>query len=271
MASATCSSMTSTSGFLPVHKVAQRRTASRTASRSFSSSPPGLKARVAASVASAMKSSRSSSTGTPNGRISGVAGELAVVADRKRDRDQAAVADPAPLVDRRAIGGEDHVAVEHEPADAHLVDLLRLARREADHVAVLLDHRMRRRRGRAPAGHARRGAALRRGPERRSRAGPICTSGSSSGRPGWPETWTCACFSVTICTPRSDSWFMMRPIATSLPGMIRDEKITVSPSPSFSSCVPPSDAPERGARLALPAGRDDQHLALAAGASLRRS
>ena len=31
---------------------------------------------------------------------------------------------------------------------------------------------------------------------------------------------------------------MIRPIATSLPGMIRDEKMTVSPSPSLSSCVP---------------------------------
>src|SRR4029079_3606683 len=36
---ATWSSMTSTSGFLPVHSVAQRRTAKRTASRIFSSSP----------------------------------------------------------------------------------------------------------------------------------------------------------------------------------------------------------------------------------------
>src|SRR4051794_31131429 len=64
---ATCSSSTSTSGFLPVHSVAQRRTARRTDSRRRSSSTPGLKARVAASVASAMKSSRSSSTGIPNG------------------------------------------------------------------------------------------------------------------------------------------------------------------------------------------------------------
>ena len=31
---------------------------------------------------------------------------------------------------------------------------------------------------------------------------------------------------------------MMRPIATSLPGMIRDEKMTVSPSLSLRSCVP---------------------------------
>ena len=43
--------MTSTTGFLPVHRVAQRRTASRTASRIFPSSPPGLNALVAASVA----------------------------------------------------------------------------------------------------------------------------------------------------------------------------------------------------------------------------
>ena len=53
---------------------------------------------------------------------------------------------------------------------------------------------------------------------------------------------------------------MIRPIATSLPGMIRDEKMTVSPSTSLSSCVPGGDAAKRGARLALPAGGDDQHL-----------
>src|SRR5688572_9526929 len=67
----TLSKVTSTKGFLPVHKVAQRRTASRTASRIRSSSAPGSKARAAASVASARKSSRSTSTGTPNGRTSG--------------------------------------------------------------------------------------------------------------------------------------------------------------------------------------------------------
>ena len=174
---ATCSSITSTSGFLPVHKVAQRRTASRTASRIFSSSTPGLKARVAASVASAMKSSRSSSTGTPNGRISGVPASSPVVADRKRDRDQPAVADLAPLVDRRAVGGKDDVAVEHQPADAHLVDLLRLARRKADDVAVLLDDRVRdavperepRMLGEVPRLAVDRDDDL--------AAGPICTSG----------------------------------------------------------------------------------------------
>ena len=53
---------------------------------------------------------------------------------------------------------------------------------------------------------------------------------------------------------------MIRPIATSLPGMIRDEKMTVSPSPSLSSWLPEGDAAERRARLALPAGGDDQHL-----------
>src|SRR3954469_10299839 len=52
---ATWSNMTSTSGFLPVQSVAQRRTASRTASRILSSSAPGLKARFAASVASETK------------------------------------------------------------------------------------------------------------------------------------------------------------------------------------------------------------------------
>ena len=40
-------------GFLPVHRVAQRRTARRIDSRTVSSATPGLKARAAASVASA--------------------------------------------------------------------------------------------------------------------------------------------------------------------------------------------------------------------------
>ena len=93
----------------------------------------------------------------------------------------------------------------------------------------------------------------------------------SSGRPGWPETWTCACRSVTIFTPRSDSWFMIRPIATSLPGMIRDEKITVSSSVKLELVRARGNAAKRSARLALPARRDDQQLARAAGASLPRS
>ena len=53
------------------------------------------------------------------------------------------ITDPAPLVHRRAVGRQDDVAVEHQPADAHLVDLLRLAGREADDVAILLDDRVR--------------------------------------------------------------------------------------------------------------------------------
>ena len=52
----------------------------------------------------------------------------------------------------------------------------------------------------------------------------------------------------------------MRPIATSLPGICLDEKITVSPASSLIGCVPVGDARQRRARLALPAGRDDQHL-----------
>ena len=58
---------TLTTGFLPVHSVAQRRTARRTASRSLSSSLPPFfaTASAAASRASARKAARSSSTGTP--------------------------------------------------------------------------------------------------------------------------------------------------------------------------------------------------------------
>src|SRR5438270_12488215 len=63
---ATWSNMTSTSGFLPVQSVAQRRTARRTSSRSFSALPPArFAASAAAAQASSTKAARSSSTGTP--------------------------------------------------------------------------------------------------------------------------------------------------------------------------------------------------------------
>ena len=83
----------------------------------------------------------------------------------------------------------------------------------------------------------------------------------SSGRPGWPETWTCAWRSVTIRTPRSDSWFMIRPIATSLPGMMRrreDDRVALA---ELHLVIAERDPAERRARLALPARGDDQHLA----------
>ena len=70
-----------------------------------------------------------------------LAGKLAVIADRQGNRDQSAVADPPPLIHRRTVSRKDDVAIEHEPADANLVDFLRLTRREADNVAILLNHR----------------------------------------------------------------------------------------------------------------------------------
>ena len=54
---------------------------------------------------------------------------------------------------------------------------------------------------------------------------------------------------------------MIRPIATSLPGMIRDEKMTRVAFAELELVRARGDAAERGARLALPAGGDDQHLA----------
>src|SRR5206468_11474215 len=64
--------------------------------------------------------------------------KLTIVADWNGDRDQAAVPDSAPFIEGRTISGEDDVAVEHQTAYTRLVDLFRLARRKADHVAVLL-------------------------------------------------------------------------------------------------------------------------------------
>ena len=53
----------------------------------------------------------------------------------------------------------------------------------------------------------------------------------------------------------------MRPIATSLPGICFDEKMTRSPSPSLMMWLSAGDPAERGIGLALPAGGDDHHLA----------
>ncbi len=61
---------------------------------------------------------------------------------------------------------------------------------------------------------------------------------ASSGRPGWPETCTCAWRSVIITTPLPASVFWILPIATSLPGICLDEKITVSPMSSLIVCDP---------------------------------
>ena len=79
--------------------------------------------------------------------------------------------------------------------------------------------------------------------------------------PGWPETWTCAWRSVIMPTPLAASSFWMRPIAISLPGICLEEKTTVSPSVIAELVLAERDARERRARLALPAGGDDHHLA----------
>src|SRR3712207_8566679 len=47
------------------------------------------------------------------------------------------------LVDRRAVGRQDHVAVEHQAADADLVELLGAIRREPHEIAIFLDDRPR--------------------------------------------------------------------------------------------------------------------------------
>ena len=83
----------------------------------------------------------------------------------------------------------------------------------------------------------------------------------SSSRRGWPVTCTSASPSVTISQPRSTSRFWMRPTARSLPGMVREEKMTRSPlsEPDVGMLVV-GDARQRGARLALAAGAQQHHL-----------
>ena len=50
-----------------------------------------------------------------------------------------------------AVGGKDHVAVEHQPPDPLLADLFRPVGRKADEVAVALDDRGRNALGRREA------------------------------------------------------------------------------------------------------------------------
>jgi len=54
----------------------------------------------------------------------------------------------------------------------------------------------------------------------------------SSSWLGWPETWTKWVRSEITSTPSPTSWFCNRKITRSLPGMIREEKMTVSPGSS---------------------------------------
>ena len=55
---------------------------------------------------------------------------------------------------------------------------------------------------------------------------------SSSGRPGWPETWIMLCRSVTIVMPLAAKRFCTAPMASSLPGIWRLENSTTSPATS---------------------------------------
>ena len=152
-------------------------------------------------------------------------------------------------------------AVLVEPAGRHLVDDRRAAGREPHQVAVAAHAAPARRRRRARARHARTDAAPRRAPGSTicGRTQPIMSS--SSARRGWPDTCTRWVRSVMTSTPWSTSPLMMRPTAFSLPGMVREEKITRSPLPKrHLGMLVLGDARERRARLALAAGAQRHHL-----------
>ncbi len=133
--------------------------------------------------------------------------------------------------------------------------------REAHDVAVLLDHLRagmplaRRAAPVRPCGGSRRGpgrgfpdAASRRAlPVRGGRDGRRRGSGSGGRSPSRSRA--------------ARSWFCTRPIAISLPGIWRLENSTTSPSVRLDRVLLLGHARERRARLALPAGGDDQHLA----------
>ena len=84
---------------------------------------------------------------------------------------------------------------------------------------------------------------------------------SSSARRGWPETCTRWVRSVMTSMPCLIRPLMMRPTAFSLPGMVREEKITRSPFDERDvGMLVLGDARQRRARLALAAGAERQHL-----------
>ena len=70
----------------------------------------------------------------------------------------------------------------------------------------------------------------------------------NSSRRGCPVTCTSASASVTMSTPMRARLFWMRLIDFSLPGMVRDEKMTMSPVVSASSGCSPSEMRFKAAR-----------------------
>ncbi len=83
----------------------------------------------------------------------------------------------------------------------------------------------------------------------------------SSSRRGWPETWTRWVRSVMTSMPCVTRPLMTRATAFSLPGMVREEKMTRSPRVSVTSgCSSSAMRDKRSARLALTAGAQRQHL-----------
>ena len=111
------------------------------------------------------------------------------------------------------------------------------------------------------AWRARRGAAPRRAPGRRSAAASTHTCCSISSRRGWPETWTSASRSVRTSTPLRISELMMRADRLLVAGDgARGEDHEVARGERHVRMLVLGDAGQRGARLALAAGQQRHDL-----------
>ena len=100
-----------------------------------------------------------------------------------------------------------------------------------------------------------RGGGTRRGPARSSAAAP--GAASASARPGWRGRRRAPrrCAAVNTCAPRRYMWLIMLLIDRSLPGMMRDERITASSGSMLHLRRDRHrDAGQRRQRLALAAG-----------------
>ncbi len=202
-------------------------------SRSLASlAAPFLAAAEAASAASALKASRSSSTGMPSLAISTL----------PRSCPPASSASATEMIPLTEILRRSFIVA---PSAARMTSPSRI-RRPTCSLAILAGP-FGARRIRSPFSWTRLegmpSASAKRRCSWRWRASPWTgmtirgriqwNMAASSGRPGWPETWTWAWRSVIMITSARASAFWMRPMATSLPGICLEEKTTVSSSSSL--------------------------------------
>ena len=158
-----------------------------------------------------------------------------------------------------AADRQQALAVAGEAADRHLVDDRGAAAVEPHHVAVLDDERLRHLAVAARARHARSGGAPRHAPGSAICGRTIWYMRTSSSRAGWPETWT-KWSSLGHDLDAEPHQRVLQPADRLLVAGddARGEDHGVAVLEHDVRVVVAGDAGQRGARLALAAGADQQ-------------